>query len=103
MKDARLKPRRPEALSARELLARWLVRGRMTQAEAAEQIGLSRVQLNQYLQGEKRPSLEMAIRIEDATGISIRSWLSEDALETPRVTDGDTGERAADGAVRLTE
>jgi len=76
MADGRMKPRRP--LSGRELLNRWIVRGRMTQGEAADFIGISRVKLNQYLNGEARPSLETAIRIEDATGIGIRSWLIED-------------------------
>jgi len=76
MHDARIKPRRP--LSARELLARWIVRGRMTQGEAADYIGISRVRLNQILNGESRPSLETAIRIEDATGISARLWLEDE-------------------------
>jgi transcriptional regulator with XRE-family HTH domain len=102
MRDARIQPKRAE-LSARALLARWLVRGRMTQAEAADQIGISRVKLNQYLQGERLPSLTTAIRIEDATGIGIRSWLIEDAADPARVTDGDAGAPVADEAVRLTE
>jgi transcriptional regulator with XRE-family HTH domain len=52
----------------------------MTQAEAAEQIGISRVKLNQYLHGEARPSLETAIRIEDTTGIAVRAWLIDDPV-----------------------
>jgi len=79
MTDHRMKPKAAGALSGRELLARWLVRGRLTQVEAADQIGVSRVQLNQYLQGARRPSLDVAIRIEDATGISIRTWLLDEA------------------------
>ena len=74
MADARIKPT-ADRHSARTLLARWLVRGRMTQTEAAAQIGISRVKLNQYLNAEARPSLETAIRIEDVTGIGIRLWL----------------------------
>jgi transcriptional regulator with XRE-family HTH domain len=102
MRDARIKPRRPEALSARELLARWLVRGRMTQGEGADQIGISRVKLNQYLNGEARPSLETAIRIEDATGIGARIWLIEDAAD-PVVSDGDPVAPVLVQAARLTE
>jgi transcriptional regulator with XRE-family HTH domain len=92
MTDARIKPKRGE-LSARELLVRWMVRGRMTQGEAADQIGISRVKLNQYLNAEARPSLETAIRIEDATGISIRTWLVPDP-----VTESPTAENLKIGA-----
>jgi transcriptional regulator with XRE-family HTH domain len=86
MRDARIKPRRP--LSGRELLAQWLVRRRLTQGEGADEIGISRVKLNQYLNGEARPSLETAIRIEDATGIGIRAWLIEDEAPAALVTAG---------------
>lgn len=86
MSDARIKPKgAPAQRSGKELLARWIVRGRMTQGEAAEQIGISRVKLNQYLNAEARPSLETAIRIEDATGIGMRTWLVDDPVEAPMV------------------
>lgn len=76
MKDRRIQAK--HGLSGRALLAQWIVRHRMTQAEAADQIGVSRVKLNQYLNAEARPSLETAIRIEDATGIGVRLWLGDD-------------------------
>jgi len=79
MRDGRMKLRDPGAASARALLDRWIVRGRITQTEAADVIGISRVKLNQYLHGDARPSLETAIRIEDATGIGVRLWLLDDA------------------------
>lgn len=77
MKDGRIKAAGAR-LSGRALLARWILRQRMNQSEAAEQIGISRVKLNQYLNQEARPSLETAIRIEDATGIGMRSWLIDE-------------------------
>jgi transcriptional regulator with XRE-family HTH domain len=84
MTDARIKPKgAPARASGRTLLSQWIVRGRMTQGEAAERIGISRVKLNQYLNAEARPSLETAIRIEDATGIGMRTWLVEDAVVEP--------------------
>lgn len=83
MADARIKP--TDRHTARTLLARWLVRSQMTQTEAAAQIGISRVKLNQYLNAEARPSLETAIRIEDVTGIGIRLWLIDNK---PVVTAG---------------
>lgn len=79
MRDGRLKPK-DAALSARALLAQWITRHRMTQAEAADQIGISRVKLNQYLHAEARPSLETAVRIEDAAGIGVRLWLAAEAV-----------------------
>jgi transcriptional regulator with XRE-family HTH domain len=82
MSDARIRPK-AVGLSGKQLLARWIVRGRMTQAEAADQIGVSRVKLNQYLQGVARPSLETATRIEDATGIGMRAWLVEEPEQAP--------------------
>ena len=94
MADARIKPT-ADRHSARTLLARWLVRGRMTQTEAAAQIGISRVKLNQYLNAEARPSLETAIRIEDVTGIGIRLWLVDnEPVLTPdrRVPQGNPAE-----------
>ena len=99
MPDRRIKAR-ALTLSARELLARWIQRGRMSQQEAAEVIGISKVKLNQYLQGAARPSLETAIRIEDAAGIGIRLWLLEpstngkiaepdDSVFQPEISGGD--------------
>jgi transcriptional regulator with XRE-family HTH domain len=83
MKDGRDNTIRtqPNRLSGRALLERWIVRGRMTQADAAEYIGISRVKLNQYLNAERRPGLETAIRIEDVTGIAVRCWLIEDPIK----------------------
>ena len=85
MRDGRIKPKGQAQQSGRMLLARWLVRGRMTQEEAAEQIGISRVKLNQYLNAVSLPSLETAIRIEDRTGIGVRTWLIEEPEERANV------------------
>ena len=84
MKDRRIRPK-GGIQSGRQLLERWIIKGRMTQSEAAEQIGISRVKLNQYLNAESRPSLETAIRIEDATGIGIRMWLVNDVSGSGKV------------------
>jgi transcriptional regulator with XRE-family HTH domain len=91
MSDGRLKPKGSGGLSGRALLARWIVRGRMTQQEAADQIGVSRVKLNQYLHAAALPSLETAIRIEDASGIPVRSWLVEEADARDRNIAADPG------------
>jgi plasmid maintenance system antidote protein VapI len=73
--DGRIKQRRTAAQPARVLLDQWILRARLTQAEAADRIGISRIKLNQYLHGIARPSLETAIRIEDTTGVAVRAWL----------------------------
>ena len=78
--DARIRPEAP-ARSGRRLLAQWIERIRLTQGEAAEYIGISRVKLNQYLNSEATPSLPTAVRIEDKTGIAVRSWLIEAEAE----------------------
>jgi transcriptional regulator with XRE-family HTH domain len=89
MTDKRRKPK--TGLSGRELLERWIVSHRMTQAEAADAIGLPRPKLNQYLHGTVQPSLESALLIEDATGIGARTWLrtshTGDTLATPAVSE----------------
>jgi DNA-binding transcriptional regulator YdaS (Cro superfamily) len=46
----------------------------LTQGEAAARIGIHRVHLNQFLMGERRPGLDAAILLEDATGIPVRAW-----------------------------
>jgi transcriptional regulator with XRE-family HTH domain len=98
MRDARIKPKGPAVRSGRELLAQWIVRQRMTQGEAADQIGISRVKLNQYLNREAKPSLETAIRIEDTTGIGIRLWLVEEPPSTG-VNGRHTGDNLSAGPV----
>jgi transcriptional regulator with XRE-family HTH domain len=46
----------------------------LTQGEAAAHIGLHRVHLNQILTGERRPGLDLAILLEETTGIPVRAW-----------------------------
>src|SRR5262245_24226764 len=62
------------APEGRHRLRDWLDRTRLTQEQAAARIGIHRVHLNQFLTGERRPGLDTAILIEDATGISVRTW-----------------------------
>src|SRR5262245_5218981 len=91
MRDGRLR-RTGLVLSGRQQLERYIVRHRLTQAEAADQFGISRVQLNQYLNRERRPGLEVAIQIEDVTGIGIRMWLLDDLTEEPAKVTGNRDE-----------
>jgi transcriptional regulator with XRE-family HTH domain len=62
------------APDGRARLRTWLARSRLTQGEAAAHIGLHRVHLNQILTGERRPGLDLAILLEETTGIPVRAW-----------------------------
>lgn len=85
MRDLRFKLK-PLGRSGRQLLEQWIVRQRMTQAEAAELIGIDRTKLNKYLTGTIIPSLETAIRVEDATGIGMRTWLIKESHKDQAAT-----------------
>lgn len=62
------------AVSGPELLRAWIDRSKVTQRQAAAVIGISEAKLSEYLSGKVRPGLTVAVRIEDATGVSARSW-----------------------------
>jgi transcriptional regulator with XRE-family HTH domain len=59
----------------REQLAAWLRRSKLKQCDFARQIHITDAYLSQVLSGKRRPSLPIAVRIEDQTGIPVRSWL----------------------------
>jgi transcriptional regulator with XRE-family HTH domain len=42
--------------------------------EMAADLRITEAQLSQLLGGKRRPGLDVAVRIEDATGIPARSW-----------------------------
>lgn len=45
-----------------------------TQTSVARKIGVSRQAIAQYLTGEARPTLDMALKMRDVLGISVDSW-----------------------------
>ena len=61
--------------SGRELLRAWLRRSNLKQTVFAEQIRVKDGDLSRYLSGKRCPTLPIAVRIEDVTGIPARSWL----------------------------
>lgn len=63
--------------SGREQVVAWLERSRMNQREFAREIALTEAHLSQILTGKRRPGLPIAVRIEDRTGIPVRSWLPQ--------------------------
>jgi transcriptional regulator with XRE-family HTH domain len=79
----------------RERLREWLDRSKMSQRKTAELIGVTEQYFGQLLHGDRRmPSLMVAIRIEDVTGVPARSW---DCYEETPVSDRPEDEPTAAG------
>ena len=53
----------------------WLKRHGMTQASLCAELSISPAHLSQILSGTRTPSLELAFRLQERTGISARSFL----------------------------
>lgn len=60
--------------SGRTRLRDWIDRSKVNQNQAAEILGITPVFLSQILNGHREPGLATALRIEDVTGIAVRSW-----------------------------
>ena len=65
----------PDMQTGRALLRSWLKRSEMLQRDFAGEISITEAYLSQVLSGKRRPSLPISVRIEDRTGIPVRSWL----------------------------
>lgn len=59
-------------------LRTFLVQTRTKQAELAKRVGVSCGYMSELVKGDKTPGLELAVRIEDATGgaVPARSWVA---------------------------
>lgn len=60
--------------TGREQLRAWIDRSKMTQREASKSLAMNEVMLSQVLAGDRTPSIQSAIRLEELTGIAVRSW-----------------------------
>ena len=69
-------------------LAEYFGRTEHTQEELARELGISQGYLSMLLNGTRVPSLEMAQRISEKTGVPIESFL-------PRQSDTDTADAVA--------
>lgn len=69
--------------NGRERLRQWISRSKLTQLEAASVIGMDHTQLSHILMGRRRPGLDTAVKIEQATGIVVEAWVPFDADEQP--------------------
>jgi transcriptional regulator with XRE-family HTH domain len=65
----------------RAALLDWLVRSRIRSSRLAAELCISRPYMSQIVRGERRPGLEVLVRISDRTGIPPRAW-AEDRMST---------------------
>ena len=63
-------------MNAAERLAAWLDRAGQTQRDFADSIESSEGQVSNLLSGRRTPSLALASRIEELTGIPASSWVA---------------------------
>ncbi len=61
--------------TGRERLAQWIERSKLNQLEASIIIGIDPTQLSQILNGNRRPGLDNAVKIERRTGIVVEAWV----------------------------
>jgi DNA-binding transcriptional regulator YdaS (Cro superfamily) len=54
-------------------LRRWLFDHQMTGLAFAEKVGVSGAAVSQWVNGVRVPSLDLAIKIEDATGGAVKA------------------------------
>jgi len=60
--------------SAPQRLRKYIQREKVTQAAVAAELGVSGGHLSDILSGKELPSLALAVRIEDLTGIPARDF-----------------------------
>lgn len=63
-------------VTLRDRVRGYLTAANMSQNELARRCGTSPQRMQQILNGESMPSLALAIRFEDLTGIPVRAFLS---------------------------
>lgn len=72
------KPRIGRPVERRSKLGEWVDAHGWTRQQVAEALGIAFGTATRFCSGARRPSLEMAIQIEDLTdgAVSVRSWLA---------------------------
>lgn len=60
--------------TGRQLLRAWLDRSKLQQKDLASRLEITDAYLSQILSGVRRPSLEILLLIERATGVPVVSW-----------------------------
>jgi transcriptional regulator with XRE-family HTH domain len=65
---ARTKP------AAADELRRWIERAEKSHADVAEAFGVTQQHIRHLLTGGRTPSLTLALRVADVTGIPVSAW-----------------------------
>lgn len=66
----------------REQLKQWTERAKLNQRELARLLNISEPFVTQILKGLRTPRLKTLVRIEDVTGIPVRSWTDAEDSDT---------------------
>ena len=69
------------ATEGQTLLLGWMDRSKTRRSELALALGVSRPYMTQITKGQRRPSLELMVRIECTTGIPVIAWTRKLASE----------------------
>lgn len=62
-------------MTAAQQLRDWIDRRGFNQVEAADRLGMTEGFISFLLNGHRRPSLAMAVKIEESTGIPASAWV----------------------------
>lgn len=66
-------------------LRAWITRSGRTSTEVAAALRISAAQLSHIVMGTRRPSLALAVRLHDVTGIPVAAWVrTTNANSRPR-------------------
>lgn len=65
-------------------LAAWMERSKLTRAQLAHILGISRPYMTQLLGGLRTPSLPLGKKIYDLSGVPIRAWLDNSVSDLER-------------------
>ncbi len=66
-------------LPANERLLQWLGRTKQTQTDLADSLGVTQGQVSGIITGRRKPSLDLATKIERIAGIPASSWAQSEA------------------------
>ena len=77
----------------REQLRGWIDRSGFDQRKAAAALGITEAYLSQLLAGDRCPSLTMAVKFEQETGIPTESWVLNGVRSPQPVVAGSSGKR----------
>lgn len=69
------------------MMKSWIKENMVRQADLAQRLNVSRGYLSELVNGNKTPSLEMAVRIECLTGGSVKpsDWFTQKDIEAFKV------------------